>query len=1092
MESMAQRRETTFHRLLNYAWKHSVFYREYYGSHGIKEKDINEVTVRDLPFVTKKILMEHFDAVVTNSRLRKRELEQWLNDNQDPREDFHKDFVVIHSSGSSGSVGIFVYDRNAWQVANGALASKLPQLKTDPSCKTRVAFYLASHGHFAAVSTAVRMPTDVYESLILSVLDASDNVARQLNDFQPHQLGGYSSVVSMLAELELKGRLHIHPQRIIVSGDKLTGSMERTIYEAWKAPIHVVYSASEATCLALKKFGQDQMVVMDDLNIVEVLDEDNQPVGAGAEGRAVVTNLYNYTLPIVRYELGDHVVLGMKQSESALTTIRDIIGRATRALPVLLNDGSLDVISHHVLGEFYVPGVERFQFVSRFPNHVQVHYVGRSGLDSSVRKQFQRILEIKGATQTTFEVLRREYIANDSKTGKFAVVKIEHVETHRGPENVEISSDVGNSRNAASKDFSVGFGKFPKDEVERSLTSRFDRQVAKNPDRRAVKTKSGHLTYAELNAAANRLAGAILGKCGQGQEPIALLLENGAAIMTAIFGVLKAGKLYMPMDPSYPQARIKAMLEDSQAGLILTNARHLSLANESAGSNVQVINVDDLDSSLFGENPHLPLSADTLACILYTSGSTGEPKGVVHSHRNILHKTMEYTNALRFCAQDRMALLSPCTFSLSVGFIFGALLNGACLYPVDVKGEGLTGLASWLDQEEITVYNSVPSVFRNFAHTLAREENLPRLRLIHLGGEPVTAKDVELYKKHFAPDCVLLHHVGSNETGTIAQCFIDKKTPVHGNTAPAGRPAEGSQVLVLDEDGKPLGFNRVGEIAVKSRYLAVEYWRKPELTRAAFIPDPAGGDEKIYRTGDLGLLRPDGCLEHYGRKDFQIKIRGQKVEVAEIEMALANHAAVKEAVITARENTPGDKYLVGYIVAATKPAPPSKELRSFLQQRLPEYMVPSAFVVLDAFPQTPNGKLDRQALPAPILERGDDAPGYALPKDTVEHRLAEIWENLLGNYPVGINDNFFDIGGHSLLLIKLHGELQAAFGVDIPMVELFVYPTINTQAEYLRQMMDQHPTPESDNPDQRQRSALQRQQGLQAIAQRRGSTRQVE
>ncbi len=1048
---MAQRQETSFQRVLNHAWKHSAFYREYYGSHGIKERDINEVTVQDLPFVTKQILMDHFDTVVTDSRLRKRKLEQWLNDNQDPRENYHKDFVVIHSSGSSGSVGIFVYDRIAWQVANGVLASHIPQLKTNPLCKTRVAFYLASHGHFAAVSAAVRMPKEVYESLILSVLDTPENVARQLNDFQPHQLGGYSSVVSTLAELELKGRIHIHPQRIIVSGDKLTGSMEHSIYEAWKAPIYVVYSASESTCLALKKSGQDQMVVLDDLNIVEVLDEDNRPVEAEAQGRAVVTNLYNYTLPILRYELGDHVVLGMEQSDLGVPTIRDIVGRATRALPVLLKDGSLGVISHHVLGEFYVPGVERFQFVSKSSNHVQVHYVGRADLDSSVRNRFQAILDIKGATQTTFEVLRRDYIANDLLTGKFAVVKIEHCEAGLGSENVEISSDVGNSRNVESnKDVRIRFVKSSNDDVEQSITARFKRQVAKYPDRLAVKTKGSRLTYAELNESANRLAHAILGKRGQGQEPIALLLENGAPIMVAIFGVLKAGKLYMPLDPSYPQARIKAMLEDSQAGLILTNSCHLALAKEAAGSSVQVVNIDELDSGLSGESPNVALSSDSFACILYTSGSTGEPKGVVHNHRNILHKTMEYTDALRFSAEDRMALLSPCTFSLSVGFIFGSLLNGACLYPVDVKGEGLAHLADWFSQEEITVYNAVPSVFRNFAHTLAQGENLPRLRLIHLGGEAVTAKDVELYKKHFSPDCILLHHVGSNETGTIAQCFINKKTPVHGNTAPAGRPAGGSEILVLDEDGNRLGFNRVGEIAVKSRYLAVEYWRRPELTRAAFLPDPAGSDERIYRTGDLGLLRPDGSLEHYGRKDFQFKIRGQRVELAEIEIALVRHGAIKEAIITTREDTPGDTRLVAYVVPTQKPAPTSKELRQFLQQRLPEYMVPSAFVVLDAFALTPNGKLDRHALPLPELAANDNEQ-FVPPQNSVEKQIANIWAEVLRIERVGTDDDFFDVGGHSLAATEVLSRVREVFNLNLPFAAFLAEPTVAGMAAVVLQ-----------------------------------------
>jgi aryl carrier-like protein len=364
------------------------------------------------------------------------------------------------------------------------------------------------------------------------------------------------------------------------------------------------------------------------------------------------------------------------------------------------------------------------------------------------------------------------------------------------------------------------------------------------------------------------------------------------------------------------------------------------------------------------------------------------------------------------------------------------------------------------------------------------------LRLIHLGGEPVTAKDVELYKKYFSPTCVLLHHLGSNETGTIAYSFIDKKTPIHGNTAPAGRSPDGSQILVLDEDGNDLGFNRIGEIAVQSGYLAVGYWRKPELTRAAFLP--AAGDERIYRTGDLGLLRPDGSLEHYGRKDFQVKIRGQRVEVVEIDMALSKHGAVKEAVTLACEDAHGDKCLVSYLVLESGRGVTSKELRTFLQQRLPDYMVPSSIVFLDAIPLNANGKLDRRALPAPALDKDDEAPRHVLPKDRVEHGLVEIWKNLLGVHTVGIHDNFFDIGGHSLLLIQLHAQLQAAFAVDIPMIELFRSPTISAQAEYLSQTTQPCPPRKSAGSNEQERVVQQAQRGLQALAERHMSRRRGE
>jgi phenylacetate-CoA ligase len=422
---MISNQVASFQKLLNYVWRHSPFYQDFYSSHGIKEKDLPALTVRDLPFLSKQLLMEHFDAAVTDSRLRKRELEQWIQDNPDPRQNFQKDFIVVHSSGSSGDVGIFVYDRRAVQMANFILASYLPQVQNSPSGKIKVAFYVASHGHFAAVSRAVRMPLDFYELLIVSVLDPVDDVVQQLNAFQPHQLGGYSSSVSRLARSQLQGRLHIHPSRIFVGGDKLTAAMKRTIQEAWEAPTHLMYSASESSCIALKRSGEEEMIMIEDLNIVEVLDPYNQPVLPGAEGRVVLTNLYNYILPILRYELGDDVVLGKRQTDSCYATIRDIRDRGSVALPVLQHDGTRDTISHLVLRELFVAGVDKVQFISRRPDHVEVRYVGTLDLDSSVRYEFQRILNIKGASQTTFEVRRVEHIDNDPKTGKFALVKVE-------------------------------------------------------------------------------------------------------------------------------------------------------------------------------------------------------------------------------------------------------------------------------------------------------------------------------------------------------------------------------------------------------------------------------------------------------------------------------------------------------------------------------------------------------------------------------------------------------------------------------------------------------------------------------------------
>jgi amino acid adenylation domain-containing protein len=432
---------------------------------------------------------------------------------------------------------------------------------------------------------------------------------------------------------------------------------------------------------------------------------------------------------------------------------------------------------------------------------------------------------------------------------------------------------------------------------EQSIPARFEQQVERYPAHLAVKSHSDTLTYAALNQAANRFAHAILARRGLGAEPIALLLEQGAPVLAAILGVLKAGKMYVALDPSFPHAQLTHMLDDSQAALIVTNDRQLSLAKAWERDTCRVLNLDSLDGSVATENPGLPLPPNMLAHILYTSGSTGRSKGVVQTHGNILHKIMINANALHLSSDDHLTLLYSCSYSASVKCIFGALLNGATLYPYDIKDQGLALMADWLDREEISVYFSVPTVFRNFVASLTGEGLFPKLRLVYLGGEPVTARDVELYKKHLAAHCVLVNSLSSNETGPIRQYFITKDTLITGNVVPVGYATQDNEVFLLDESGAPVGVNSIGEIVVKSHYLTPGYWRQPERTAQAFTPAPEGGGARIYRTGDLGRLRPDGCLEHLGRKDFQVKIRGNRIDVLEIELSLLCLANVKEAVV---------------------------------------------------------------------------------------------------------------------------------------------------------------------------------------------------
>jgi len=595
------------------------------------------------------------------------------------------------------------------------------------------------------------------------------------------------------------------------------------------------------------------------------------------------------------------------------------------------------------------------------------------------------------------------------------------------------------------------FVEFKEEEIEQSIPERFEKIVRMYPDRVAVKAADGALTYIELNTMANNLAREIIKEeRGNNAESVALLMENGTARIVAMLGILKAGKFFALLDPALPKPRLAATLEDSRATLLIADSKNASVARDVITRGCQLMAFIFANGVKAAEEHWPQKSPNAFACIFYTSGSTGQAKGVVWSHRNVLHQAMLFTNAYHSCAQDRISLLTTGTGS-AVTNAFFALLTGATLLPFDVRREGAGRLANWLSDENVSIcFIGVP-LFRNLCETLSAKAKFPGLRLVWLKSESVYKTDFDLYKKYFPSHCLLVNGLASSEAGFLTLCLFDHHSEIRGVEMPVGYPVKDKEILLLNDMGEKVGFNAVGEIAVRSRFLSLGFWSGAHPSETKFKLDPVVNEKDLHLTGDLGLLLPDGCLIHKGRKDFRVKVRGYGVELAEVEKCLRNHAKIRDVVVVARGSDSGEGRLIAYFTCSDQPNPTVSELRVFLKKNLPDYMVPSAFVMLDTIPLTPNGKLDRKALPEPDKLRPQLDTWYAAPTSPTEEQLAEIWSQVLSLDRVGVHDNFFDLGGHSLAATRLISQVIRTFKLELPLEALFESPTVRKMARIIEQ-----------------------------------------
>ena len=609
---------------------------------------------------------------------------------------------------------------------------------------------------------------------------------------------------------------------------------------------------------------------------------------------------------------------------------------------------------------------------------------------------------------------------------------------------------------------------YPQDKCVHQL---FEAQVERTPDAIAVVFENQQLSYRELNNRANFLAHYLQQLGVKPEVLVGICMERSLEMVVGLLAILKAGGAYVPLDPAYPKERLAFMLADAQVAVLLTQQR---LVERLPGHGAHVVNLDtdwEVIAQQSKKNPESGVTADNLAYAIYTSGSTGRPKGVAIEHRG----TVALLNWARdiFATEHLTGVLASTSicFDLSVFELFVPLSwGGKVILALDALHLPVLSAA-----KDITLINTVPSAIAE----LLRVDGVPAsVRTVNLAGEPL---DNRLVQRIYQQDTIqqVFNLYGPSEDTSYSTFALVKKGVRKSPTI--GRPIANTQVYVLNRHLKAVPIGVPGELYIGGDGLARGYLNRPELTSEKFIPNPFSDEPgtRLYKTGDLAHYLPDGNIEFLGRLDHQVKLRGFRIELGEIEAVLRQHPKVQETVVLAREDMSSDQRLVAYIVPNQESAPTINELRGYLKEQLAEYMVPSAFVLLAALPLTLNGKVDRRALPAPENLRPELAKSYQAPRSEVERAIASVWQAVLRLEKVGVNDNFFDLGGHSLLMVQVNSKLRAVFNQDLSIVEMFQNPTIESLAQCLSQKPEAQPSfgPMRDRA-QKQIEAINRQKQL--------------
>jgi amino acid adenylation domain-containing protein len=582
---------------------------------------------------------------------------------------------------------------------------------------------------------------------------------------------------------------------------------------------------------------------------------------------------------------------------------------------------------------------------------------------------------------------------------------------------------------------------------ERCIHELFEAQVERTPDAVALVFEDQYFTYRELNRRTNQLAHH-LRRLGVGPEVlVGVLLERSVEMVVGLLAILKAGGAYVPLDPAYPRERLAFMLDDAQAPVVLTQERFAEELRRDCDAEIVTLDTNrEVIARESDENPAGNVSFDNLAYMIYTSGSTGTPKGAMNTHGAIHNRLLWTQDAHRLTPEDRVLQKTPFSFDVSVWEFFWPLMTGARLVLARPGGhQDSAYLVRLIREQEITTLHFVPSMLQVFLEE--REvETCSSLKRVICSGEALPFK---LQQNFFSRSRAELHNLYGPTEAAVDVTQWTCKRESQQQVVPIGKPIANTQTYILGKQMEPVPQGVAGELHLGGVQLARGYYKRADLTAEKFIPNPFSDEPggRLYMTGDLARHIGEGEIEYLSRIDHQVKVRGFRIELGEIEAALVQHEAVRECVVLAREDSPGDKRLVAYLLTSTQedspePAPTPSSLRSYLKERVPEYMVPSAFVLLDEMPLTPNGKIDRRALPAPAPSALPSTQRFIAPRTPLEALLSEVWSEVLKLQRVSVEDDFFEVGGHSLLATQIISRIRHLFNVEVPLRALFESPTV--------------------------------------------------